>query len=34
VPPGDPKCAALTMKWEEGAYELFEKHGRNGESKI
>ncbi|KAL1793726.1 hypothetical protein ACET3X_008708 [Alternaria dauci] len=34
VPPGDPKCAALTRKWEEGVYGLFEKHRQNGGPKI
>jgi hypothetical protein len=26
VPPGDPTVAALTRKWEEGVYRLFERY--------
>jgi hypothetical protein len=33
VPPGDAKCAALTRKWEEGVYGLYEKH-KEGVSKL
>jgi hypothetical protein len=36
VPPGDAVCAALTRKWEDGVYGLFEQHvrGKEGDARL